>query len=139
MVATRDYKDVIIMKTAIKALASFACAALLSAGAVFPTQAASRLTAAPTGETAVEDIESAEGMQIVGEITGILALGYGIALNDGISRAKSGEVTWSMWNGPFGYALQAAASISPALWLGYLGWSQGFKGECRQHNYCYYR
>lgn len=127
------------MKTAIKALASFACAALLSAGAVFPTQAASRLTAAPTGETAVEDIESAEGMQIVGEITGILALGYGIALNDGISRAKSGEVTWSMWNGPFGYALQAAASISPALWLGYLGWSQGFKGECRQHNYCYYR
>lgn len=127
------------MKTAIKALASFACAALLSAGAVFPTQAASRLTAAPTGETAVEDIESAEGMQIVGEITGILALGYGIALNDGISLAKSGEVTWSMWNGPFGYALQAAASISPALWLGYLGWSQGFKGECRQHNYCYYR
>lgn len=127
------------MKTAIKALASFACAALLSAGAVFPTQAASRLTAAPTGETAVEDIESAEGMQIVGEITGILALGYGIALNDGISRAKSGEVTWSMWNGPFGYALRAAASISPALWLGYLGWSQGFKGECRQHSYCYYR
>ena len=127
------------MKTAIKALASFACAALLSAGTVLPTQAAGRLTVAPTGETTVEDIESAEGMQIVGQITGILALGYGIAFNDGVSRAKSGEVTWSMWNGPFGYALEAAANISPALWLGYLGWSQGFKGECRQHNYCYYR
>ena len=37
MVATRDYKDVINMKTAIKALASFACAALLSAGAILPT------------------------------------------------------------------------------------------------------
>ena len=127
------------MKTAVKAIAACVCTALLSVGTTLPTQAASRLTAAPTGETAVEDIDSAEGMQIVGEITGILALGYAIAHNDGISRAKSGEVTWSMWNGPFGYALQAAANISPALWLGYLGWSQGFKGECRQHNYCYYR
>ena len=43
MVATRDYEDVITMKIAVKALASFACAALLSAGAVLPTQAASRL------------------------------------------------------------------------------------------------
>ena len=64
MVATLDYKDVVIMKTAIKALASFACAALLSAGAVLPTQAAGRLTVAPTGETAVEETESAEAVPV---------------------------------------------------------------------------
>lgn len=128
------------MKTTIRAaLASFACAALLSAGMVLPTQAAGRLTVAPTGEAAVEEIESAEGVQLVQDIVEILALGYLVAFNDGVSRAKSGEVTWSMWNGSFGHALEAAAMISPAVWLGYLGWSQGFKGECRQHNYCYYR
>ncbi|EFF80482.1 hypothetical protein [Schaalia odontolytica] len=127
------------MKTAIRALVSFACAALLSAGMVLPTQAAGRSTIAPTGEAAVEQMESTEGTQVVGEIIGILALGYAIAYNDGVSRAKSGEVTWSMWNGSFGHVLQAAASVSPAVWLGYLGWSQGFKGECRQHSYCYNR
>lgn len=127
------------MKTTIRALASFACAALLSAGMVLPTQATGRSTIAPTGEAAVEQIESTEGTQVVGEIVAILALGYAVAYNDGVSRAKSGEVTWSMWNGSFGHALEAAAAISPAAWLGYLGWSQGFKGECRQHNYCYYR
>lgn len=127
------------MKTSIRALASFACAALLSAGMVLPTQATGRLAVAPTGETAVEDVESAEGTQVIGDIVAVLALGYAIAFNDGVSRAKSGEVTWSMWNGSFGHALMAAASVSPAVWLGYLGWSQGFKGECRQHSYCYNR
>lgn len=138
-VAIPDHMDVIIMKTAIKALASFVCAALLSAGAVLPTQAAGRLTVAPTGETTIEETESTEGTQLLGEIVAVLGLGYAIAFNDGVSRAKSGEVTWSMWNGSFGYALEAAAGISPAVWVGYLGWSQGFKGECRQHDYCYYR
>lgn len=127
------------MKTTIRVLASFVCAALLSAGMVLPTQAAGRSTIAPTGEAAVEQVESTEGTQLVGEIVAILALGYAVAYNDGVSRAKSGEVTWSMWNGSFGYALEAAASVSPAAWLGYLGWSQGFKGECRQHSYCYNR
>ena len=54
------------MKTALKALTSFACAALLSAGTVLPTQAAGRLTVAPTGETAVEETESTEAANAVG-------------------------------------------------------------------------
>lgn len=139
MVATHDYKDVITMKTVVKAIAACACTALLSVGTILPTQAAGRLTVAPTAETTAEETESVEGTQVIGDIVAILALGYLVAYNDGVSRAKSGEVTWSMWNGSFGHALMAAASVSPAAWLGYLGWSQGFKGECRQHNYCYYR
>lgn len=96
-------------------------------------------TISDTAVASVGENESAEGIQSVDKILAILALGYAVAYNDGVSRAKSGEVALSMWNGSFGYALEAAAAASPTLGVGYLGWSQGFKGECRQHNYCYYR
>ena len=105
---------------------------------VAPTHASPTRTlssVSDTSLTSVEGSESAEGKQI--DIISILAFGYQVAFDDGVSRAKSGEVTWSMWNGSFGHALQAAATASPALAIGYLGWSNGFKGECRQHSYCY--
>lgn len=82
-----------------------------------------------TAVASVGESESAEGIQSVDKILAILALGYAVAYNDGVSRAKSGEVAWSMWNGSFGYALEAAAAASPALGVGYLGWSPGLQGR----------
>ena len=141
MVATRDYKDVINMKTAIKALASFACAALLSAGAVLPTQAAGRLTVAPTGETAVEETESAEAVPVVAVVAvaiEAMRLGYDAAYNEGVNQARTGGLTWSEWQGTKGWAIYFAAnSVGLLGTAGYLGFRQGFTHECWSHYYCY--
>ena len=67
------------MKTAVKAIAACVCTALLSVGTTLPTQAASRLTAAPTGETAVEETESAEVAPVVA--AAIAAMKYGTMLH----------------------------------------------------------
>ena len=126
------------MKTFVRPITACACTALIPLIAMAPTHASptrTLSTVSDTSLTSVEGSESAEGKQI--DIISILAFGYQVAFDDGVSRAKSGEVTWSMWNGSFGHALQAAATASPALAIGYLGWSNGFKGECRQHSYCY--
>lgn len=128
------------MKTFVRSIAACACTALIPLIAMAPTHASptrTLSTVSDTSLTSVEGSESAEGTQIVKDIISILAFGYKVAFDDGVSRAKSGEVTWSMWNGSFGHTLQAAANVSPALAIGYLGWSNGFKGECRQHSYCY--
>ena len=138
MVATRDYKDVIIVKTAIKALASFACAALLSAGAVLPTQAASRLTAAPTGQTAVEETESAEVAPVVAAAIAAMKYGYDAAYDEGQNQALTGGLTWSEWQGTKGWAIYFAANAVGLLGTsGYLGFRQGFTHECWSHYYCY--
>ena len=143
MVATRDYEDVITMKIAIKALASFACAALLSAGAVLPTQAASRLTVAPAGETAVEEAESAEAVPVVAVVTAaILAMrfGYDAAFAEGVNQARTGGLTWSEWQGTKGWAIYAAAnSVGLLGTAGYLGFRQGFTNECWSRYSCYAR
>lgn len=128
------------MKTFVRPITACACTALIPLIAMAPTHASptrTLSTVSDTSLTSVEGSESAEGKQKVRDIISILAFGYQVAFDDGVSRAKSGEVTWSMWNGSFGHALQAAATASPALAIGYLGWSNGFKGECRQHSYCY--
>ena len=122
------------MKTFVRSIAACACTALIPLIAMAPTHASPTRTLSTVSDTS---LTSAEGKQIVRDIISILAFGYKVAFDDGVSRAKSGEVTWSMWNGSFGHTLQAAANASPALAIGYLGWSHGFKGECRQHSYCY--
>ena len=141
MVATRDYKDAINMKTAIKALASFACAALLSAGAILPTQAAGRLTVAPAGETAVEETESAEAVPVVAVVAvaiEAMRLGYDAAYNEGVNQARTGGLTWSEWQGTKGWAIYFAAnSVGLLGTAGYLGFRQGFTHECWSHYYCY--
>lgn len=141
MVATRDYEDVITMKIAIKALASFACAALLSAGAVLPTQAASRLTVAPAGETAVEETESAEAVPVAAVVAAAIAamkFGYGAASDEGVNQALTGGLTWSEWQGRKGWAIFNAANTVGLLGTaGYLGFRQGFTHECWSHYYCY--
>ena len=131
MVATLDYKDVVIMKTAIKALASFACAALLSAGAVLPTQAAGRLTVAPTDETAVEETESAEAVPVAAVVA---------AYAEGVNQASTGGLTWSEWQGTKGWSIFYAANAVGLLGTaGYVGFRQGFTHECWSRYSCYTR
>ena len=143
MVATRDYKDVINMKTAIKALASFACAALLSAGAVLPTQAAGRLTVAPTDETAVEETESAEAVPVAAVVAAAIEamkLGYGAAYAEGVNQASTGGLTWSEWQGTKGWSIFYAANAVGLLGTaGYVGFRQGFTHECWSRYSCYTR
>ena len=143
MVATLDYKDVVIMKTAIKALASFACAALLSAGAVLPTQAAGRLTVAPTDETAVEETESAEAVPVAAVVAAAIEamkLGYGAAYAEGVNQASTGGLTWSEWQGTEGWSIFYAANAVGLLGTaGYVGFRQGFTHECWSRYSCYTR
>ena len=64
----------------------------------------------------------------------VLAGGYKWAYNDGVARAATGQVTWSMWEGQWGWALLAYANgLGPVGWAGYQGWSHGFKTECPKH------
>ena len=141
MVATLDYKDVVIMKTAIKALASFACAALLSAGAILPTQAAGRLTVAPTGETAVEETESAEAVPVAAVVAAAIEamrLGYDAAYHEGENQARTGGLTWSEWQGAKGWRIYYAANAIGLLGTaGYLGFRNGFTHECWSRYSCY--
>ena len=143
MVATLDYKDVVIMKTAIKALASFACAALLSAGAVLPTQAAGRLTVAPTDEAAVEETESAEAVPVAAVVAAAIEamkLGYGAAYAEGVNQASTGGLTWSEWQGTKGWSIfNAATRVGLLGTAGYLGFRQGFTNECWSRYSCYAR
>lgn len=126
------------MKTAIKALASFACAALLSAGAVLPTQAAGRLTVAPTGETAVEETESTEAAPVVAAAIMAMRLGYDAGYREGENQARTGGLTWSEWQGSKGWTIYFAANAVGLLGTsGYIGFRQGFTHECWSHYYCY--
>ena len=141
MIATRDYEDVIAMKIAVKALASFACAALLSAGAVLPTQAAGRLTVVPTGETTVDETESVEAAPAV-VIAAITAMkfGYDTAYGEGVHQARTGGLTWSEWQGRKGWAIFNAANTVGLLGTaGYLGFRHGFTDECWSRYSCYSR
>ena len=131
------------MKTAIKALASFACAALLSAGTVLATQAASRLTVAPTGETAVEETESIEEADVLGVVAvaiEAMRLGYDAAYAEGVNQASTGGLTWSEWQGTKGWAIYFAANAVGLLGTaGYVGFRQGFTHECWSRYSCYAR
>lgn len=139
MVATRDYKDVITMKTAVKAIAACACTALLSVGTILPTQAAGRLTVAPTAETTAEETESTEGAPAV-VIAAVTAMkfGYDTAHGEGVHQALTGGLTWSEWQGTKGWAIYAAAnSVGLLGTAGYLGFRHGFTDECWSHYSCY--
>lgn len=141
MVATRDYKDVITMKTAVKAIAACVCTALLSVGTILPTQAAGRLTVVPTGETTVDETESVEAANVAGVVAAaILAMrfGYDAAYNEGVNQARTGSLTWSEWQGTKGWAIYFAAnSVGLLGTAGYLGFRHGFTNECWSHYSCY--
>ncbi len=139
MVATHDYKDVITMKTAVKAIAACVCTALLSVGTILPTQAAGRLTVVPTGETTAEETESTEGAPAV-VIAAITAMkfGYDTAYDEGVHQARTGGLTWSEWQGTKGWTIYAAAnSVGLLGTAGYLGFRHGFTNECWSHYSCY--
>ena len=111
------------MKTAVKAIAACACTALLSVGTILPTQAAGRLTVAPTAETTAEETESTEGAPAV-VIAAVTAMkfGYDTAHGEGVHQARTGGLTWSEWQGAKGWAIYAAAnSVGLLGTAGYLG------------------
>lgn len=126
------------MKTAVRAIAACACTALLSVGTILPTQAAGRLTVAPTAETAVEETESTEVAPAVAAAIAAMKFGYGAASDEGVNQALTGGLTWSEWQGRKGWAIFNAANAVGLLGTaGYLGFRQGFTHECWSHYYCY--
>lgn len=126
------------MKTAVRAIAACACTALLSVGTILPTQAAGRLTVAPTAETAVEETESTEVAPAVVAAIAAMKFGYGAASDEGVNQALTGGLTWSEWQGRKGWAIFNAANAVGLLGTaGYLGFRQGFTHECWSHYYCY--
>ena len=126
------------MKTAVRAIAACACTALLSVGTILPTQAAGRLTVAPTAETAVEETESTEVAPAVVAAIAAMKFGYGAASDEGVHQALTGGLTWSEWQGRKGWAIFNAANAVGLLGTaGYLGFRQGFTHECWSHYYCY--
>ena len=131
------------MKTAVKAIAACVCTALLSVGTTLPAQAAGRLTVVPTGETTVEETESAEAVPVVAVVTAaILAMrfGYDAAYAEGVNQARTGGLTWSEWQGSKGWAIYFAANSAGLLGTaGYLGFRHGFTDECWSRYSCYAR
>ena len=129
------------MKTAIKAIAACACTALLSVGTILPTQAAGRLTVAPTAETTAEETESVEAANAAGAVAAaILAMrfGYDAAYREGVNQARTGGLTWSEWQGTKGWNIFYAANTVGLLGTaGYLGFRQGFTDECWSRYSCY--
>ncbi|MCI6556637.1 hypothetical protein [Schaalia hyovaginalis] len=88
-------------------------------------------------DDASDEIEPAALGALVAAIAAAIAGGYQWGYNDGVARAASGEVTWSMFNSPWTWALVGAANaLGPVGIAGYQGWSHGFKTECPKHSYC---
>ena len=128
------------MKTAVRAIAACACTALLSVGTILPTQAAGRLTVAPTAETTVEETESTEVVPAVAAAITAMKLGYYVAYHEGENQARTGGLTWSEWQGAKGWRIYYAANAVGLLGTaGYLGFRQGFTDECWSHYSCYAR
>ena len=76
----------------------------------------------------------------VAVVVAVLMAGHTVAYNDGVARAATGQVTWSMWSGDWGWSLMGAAyGLGPIGIAGYHGWSHGFQKECPNHSYCCYR
>lgn len=127
------------MKTAVRAIAACVCTALLSVGTILPTQAAGRLTVAPTAETTAEETESTEAAPaVVAAAIAAMKFGYGAASDEGVNQALTGGLTWSEWQGRKGWAIFNAANAVGLLGTaGYLGFRQGFTHECWSHYYCY--
>ena len=126
------------MKIAIKALASFACASVLSVGTILPTQASSQLTVAPLSETAIEETESTEAAPAVAAAIAAMKLGYDAAYHEGENQARTGGLTWSEWQGAKGWRIYYAANAIGLLGTaGYLGFRNGFTHECWSRYSCY--
>ena len=128
------------MKTAVRAIAACACTALLSVGTILPTQAAGRLTVAPTAETAVEETESTEVAPAVAAAILAMRFGYDAAYAEGVNQARTGGLTWSEWQGSKGWAIYFAANSAGLLGTaGYVGFRHGFTNECWSRYSCYAR
>jgi len=113
----------------------------LSVGTTLPTQAAGRLTVLPTGETTVEETESAEEANAASVVAAALIamrFGYDAAFNEGVNQASTGGLTWSDWQGAKGWRIYYAANTIGLLGTaGYLGFRHGFTKECWSHYSCY--
>ncbi len=85
----------------------------------------------------LDEAEPAVLGPLVAAIIAAIAGGYRWGYNDGVARAASGQVTWSMFNSPWAWPISIAASGMGAVGIaGYQGWSHGFKTECAKHSYC---
>lgn len=74
---------------------------------------------------------------VVGAVVAALTLGYTVARDDGVSRAASGQITWSQWKSSIGWGIYAGAvALGPVGVVAYEGWKNGFTQECMKHDYC---
>lgn len=133
-----------LKRTVIGALTS--CALVLSGagvayGSTDTVTMQDRDSVSVTVESTTFERESEQTRAIpIAAIVAVLMAGYTVAYNDGVARAATGQVTWSMWSGDWGWGLMGAAyGLGPVGIAGYHGWSHGFQKECPNHSYCYYR